>query len=63
MNALKSYASRDLNLSGLDEPNRKRWTRHGSTRWLWKDKEVQAAIDYVITGQGQSMEVHLADPN
>jgi len=32
MNTLKSYASRSLNTLGRDEPDRKRWTRHGSTR-------------------------------
>src|ERR1700722_4168040 len=37
MNDLKSYASRRLNELGWDEPGRKRWARHGSTRRLcWK---------------------------
>jgi REP element-mobilizing transposase RayT len=61
MNALKAYASRGLNDLGIDEPNRKRWARHGSTRWLWKDENVQEAIRYVIHGQGESMEVYLAE--
>jgi len=43
MNCFKSYASRALNRSGLDLPNRKRWTRHGSTRHLWKEEHVSAA--------------------
>jgi hypothetical protein len=34
MNDMKSYASRRLNQLGLDEPARRRWARHGSTRWL-----------------------------
>jgi REP element-mobilizing transposase RayT len=34
MNDLKSYASRCLNGLGLDDSARKRWARHGSTRWL-----------------------------
>jgi REP element-mobilizing transposase RayT len=37
MNEFKSYASRELNALGVDRPDRKRWARHGSTRWLWKD--------------------------
>jgi REP element-mobilizing transposase RayT len=37
MHAFKSYASRNLNRLGIDELGRKRWARHGSTRWLWKD--------------------------
>ncbi len=61
MNALKSYASRELNRSASEEPNRKRWARHGSTRWLWKDEHVEEAIRYVVSGQGESMELYLAE--
>jgi len=59
MHAFKSYASRDLNRLGTDEPERKRWARHGSTRWLWKDEEVEEVIRYVVSGQGEPMEVYL----
>jgi hypothetical protein len=61
MNTSKSYASRALKRLGRDEPERKRWARHGSTRWLWKDHDVQEAIRYVAYGQGESMEVYLAE--
>ena len=57
MNDLKSYASRCLNRRGLDEPVRKRWARHGSTRWLWEQENVSAAIRYVIEEQGERMAV------
>ena len=57
MNAFKSYASRRLNRIGLDPPGRKRWTRHGSTRWLWKPQHVSAAMQYVIAEQGDAMSV------
>ena len=57
MNCFKSYASRTLNRSGLDRPNRKRWTRHGSTRYLWKEEHVSAAISYVVHEQGEPMQV------
>ena len=57
MNDLKSFASRCLNDRGLDEPARKRWARHGSTRWLWKRENVSAAIRYVVDGQGDPMAV------
>ena len=52
MNDFKSYASRRLNRSGIDDANRKRWARHGSTRWLWTDQDVRDAIQYVVEGQG-----------
>jgi len=57
MNAFKSYASRRLNHTGADETNRKRWARHGSTRWLWSRNEIGAAIRYVVDGQGEPMAV------
>jgi REP element-mobilizing transposase RayT len=57
INDVKSYASRCLNQMGLDEPARKRWARHGSTRWLWKPAHVSAAIRYVIDEQGDAMAV------
>lgn len=55
MNAFKSYASRALNESNLDTDDRKRWSRHGSTRWLWKIEEVERAIQYTLDEQGQRM--------
>jgi hypothetical protein len=61
MHAFKSYASRSLNRLGIDGLERKRWARHGSTRWLWKDEDVQEAICYVVSGQGEPMEVYTGD--
>jgi REP element-mobilizing transposase RayT len=57
MNDIKSYASRRLNEKGLDEPGRKRWARHGSTRWLWKPENVSGAIRYVVDEQVEAMAV------
>ena len=62
MNDLKSYASRLLNRLGFDEPDRKRWARHGSTRWLWSREAVSAALDYVIDKQGRRMAVYERKP-
>jgi REP element-mobilizing transposase RayT len=61
MNTFKAYASRALNQLGCDERDRKRWARHGSTRWLAKDDQVQEAIRYVVQGQGEAMEVTSLD--
>src|SRR5690348_16423695 len=41
----------------LDEPARKRWARHGSTRRIWEAQSVLAAILYVVDEQGEAMEV------
>lgn len=61
MPAFKSYASRGLNRLGIDGPDRKRWARHGSTRWLWKDEDVQESIRCVIWEQGEPMAVYLGN--
>jgi REP element-mobilizing transposase RayT len=60
MNDFKTYASRRLNESGTDGGNRKRWTRHGSTRWLWNRDNIAAAIRYVVEEQGEPMAVWIA---
>ena len=61
LTALKSYASRHLNRAGLDAPNRRRWSRHGSTRYLWNRKAIDRAVGYVTEGQGEPMELYLPD--
>jgi len=57
MNDFKAYASRRLNRSSLDEAERRRWARHGSTRYLSRQQQVSAAIRYVVDDQGEPMEV------
>jgi REP element-mobilizing transposase RayT len=58
LNTMKSYSSRGLNEAALDSPDRRRWARHGSTRYLWTGDAVRAAIQYVVVGQGESMAVY-----
>ena len=57
MNALKAYSSGYVNHWALDSPDRRRWARHGSTRYLWTSTAVSAAIQYVVREQGESMAV------
>jgi REP element-mobilizing transposase RayT len=57
LTAMKAYSSRALNESELDDPDRRRWARHGSTRYLWTGDAVRAAIHYVVSEQGEPMEV------
>ena len=61
MNEFKSYDSRALNQLPSEGPGRKRWARHGSTRWLWNDEDVRHAIRYVIDEQGEPMALFVAD--
>ena len=57
MNTIKAYSSRRLNESKLDGKRINRWTRHGSTRYLWHEEEVEATIQYVVCEQGSPMAV------
>lgn len=57
MIALKAYSSRALNEQAFDCPDRRRWARHGSTRYLWTSDAVRAAVEYVVRGQGECMAV------
>jgi hypothetical protein len=58
MNDLKSFASKRLNELGFDGKDRKRWARHGSTRWLLTKSAASAAIQYVVNKQGEPMAVY-----
>jgi len=57
MHDFKAYASRLL--CERDNTRARRWTRHGSTRYLWKRKDVDAAVRYTVDGQGEEMAVFL----
>ena len=59
LNELKAYASRSLNKSGFDKAERRRWARHGSTRYLWNRDEVAAAVKCVADLQGDPMAVYV----
>ena len=59
MNDFKAYASRSLN-GGKSAG--KRWTRHGSTRYLNSNEAVESAIHYVVEGQGAPSPPQQQDP-
>ncbi|HEV7799059.1 MAG TPA: transposase [Pyrinomonadaceae bacterium] len=52
LNALKAYATRKLQQAQLISVGTKPWARHGSTRYLWKERHVEKAMNYVLYGQG-----------
>lgn len=58
MSDLKARASRNLTRAGLDDRDRLRWTRHGSTRHLFTPDQVEAKIHYVLHEQGQPMALY-----
>jgi REP element-mobilizing transposase RayT len=52
----QAYATRHLRQAYPILKDRKIWTRHGSTRYLWNRKQLLEAIAYVVHGQGEHME-------
>ncbi len=56
MRALKAWCTRRLRESGLSGANEKVWSRHGSTRYLWNERDVAGATTYVVDGQGPNLD-------
>ena len=59
MNDCKAYASRRLTEAGLDDKERKRWTRHGSTKYIWNEVSLENIVDYVLNRQDDPMETYV----
>jgi len=55
MNSFKAYATRHLRNQGLLSTESKLWSRHGSTRYLWTEKHIEIAVEYVVDGQGDEL--------
>ncbi len=51
MNALKSWGTRRLVEAGEWARGDRLWSRHGSTRYLFKEEDVNHEIKYVMEGQ------------
>ena len=51
LDAFKSYSTRALREAGLLPASVKPWARHGSTIYLWKERDVEKAVEYVLLGQ------------
>ena len=62
MNDFKSYASRALNRAGYEDNGRKRWSRHGSTRYIWEIEDLEKVVSYVLHEQGEPMVVYEPEP-
>jgi len=55
LDSFKSYATRALRKNELLSRSVKPWARHGSTIYLWKERDVAKAIEYVRLGQGDEL--------
>jgi REP element-mobilizing transposase RayT len=58
MSDLQARATRDLSQAGFGDARRRRWTRHGSTRHLFSEEQVQEKIAYTLFGQGAPMALY-----
>jgi REP element-mobilizing transposase RayT len=52
LNAFKANATRQMRESGCWKNERSPWADKGSKRYLWNERSIELAIDYVINGQG-----------
>lgn len=55
LQALKANATRYMRQRGVWREDFSPWSVRGSKRYLWNDKSVNAAIDYVLYGQGDEL--------
>ncbi len=62
LNDFKTAASRRLNKAFPSERDRTRWTRHGSTRYLWTEEALAEKVHYVLNEQGEPMQ-RFPDPS
>ena len=53
MDSFKAYATRAFRMAGLATADQSIWSRHCSTRYLWAEEQMEAAVDYVINGRGE----------
>ena len=51
MTSLKAWSTRRLREAGLIAEGFKPWSRHGSTRYLWRGDQIEAACSYVLDAQ------------
>lgn len=55
LNAFKAYATRNLRKLGRWKHSHSPWADRGSKRYLWNEKSLVLAIDYVTNGQGDEL--------
>jgi hypothetical protein len=52
LNAFKANATRQMREDGNWNNARSPWADKGSQRYLWNERSVALAIDYIVNGQG-----------
>ena len=57
MDSFKAYSTKALRAANRIGKDSKPWSRHGSTRYLWTERHIELAVDYVLNGQGGDLPV------
>lgn len=52
LNSFKSYSTKKLRENGCWKFSHSPWSDKGSKRFLWNEKNLEIAIEYVVSGQG-----------
>ena len=52
LNAFKANSTRIMREAGCWQLDRSPWADKGSERWLWTEKHIYDAVNYVLNGQG-----------
>ena len=55
LNAFKANATRQMREDGCWESTHSPWVDRGSKRYLWNERSLELAIDYVLHGQGDEL--------
>ncbi len=55
LNAFKANATRKMRESGCWQSERSPWADKGSKRYLWNERGITLAVDYVVNGQGDEL--------
>ena len=56
MTAFKANATRQMRQDGCWQYEQSPWVEKGSKRYLWNERSVALAIDYVLYGQGDELQ-------
>ena len=55
LNAFKANATRQMRQDGCWQVDHSPWVDKGSRRYLWNQRSVERAVDYVLNGQGDEI--------
>jgi hypothetical protein len=55
LTAFKANATRQMREDGCWKDDSSPWAERGSKRYLWNERSVARAVDYVLNGQGDEL--------